>query len=110
MEMMGAAYMANGIVTLAGSRLYTSMADTDEVIDEALGKFEDVFKLVAERTAPMEQQVADFKKAHGKDKEGKAAKKAKAKQEIAQRNADAKQAAKQAAKDLKALKAKTFKC
>ncbi|MCI8325275.1 MAG: aminotransferase class III-fold pyridoxal phosphate-dependent enzyme [Clostridia bacterium] len=110
MEMMGAAYMANGIVTLAGSRLYTSMADTDEVIDEALGKFEDVFKLVAERTAPMEQQVADFKKAHGKDKEGKAAKKAKAKQEIAQRNADAKKAAKQAAKDLKALKAKTFKC
>ena len=36
MERMGAAYMANGIVTLAGSRLYTSLADTPEVIDEAL--------------------------------------------------------------------------
>ncbi|HKM28808.1 MAG TPA: aminotransferase class III-fold pyridoxal phosphate-dependent enzyme [Anaerovoracaceae bacterium] len=46
MERMGAAYMANGIVTLAGSRLYTSMADTDEVIDEALNRFEQVFKEV----------------------------------------------------------------
>ena len=46
MERMGAAYMANGIVTLAGSRLYTSMADTDEVIDEALNRFENVFKQV----------------------------------------------------------------
>jgi glutamate-1-semialdehyde aminotransferase len=39
MEEMGAAYMANGLITLAGSRMYTSMADTDEVIDEALTKF-----------------------------------------------------------------------
>ena len=46
MERMGAAYMANGIVTLAGSRLYTSMADTDEVIDKALNRFEHVFKQV----------------------------------------------------------------
>jgi glutamate-1-semialdehyde 2,1-aminomutase len=46
MEHMGAAYMANGIVTLAGSRLYTSLADTDEVIDEALERFENVFKNV----------------------------------------------------------------
>lgn len=46
MEHMGAAYMASGIVTLAGSRLYTSLADTDEIIDEALNKFEDVFKKV----------------------------------------------------------------
>ena len=46
MERMGAAYMANGIVTLAGSRLYTSMADTDEIIDEALNRFENVFKQV----------------------------------------------------------------
>ncbi len=46
MERMGAAYMANGIVTLAGSRLYTSMADTDEVIDEALDRFENVFRHV----------------------------------------------------------------
>lgn len=46
MERMGAAYMANGIVTLAGSRLYTSMATTDEVIDVALERFEEVFKHV----------------------------------------------------------------
>ena len=44
MEQMGAAYMRHGIVTLAGSRLYTSMADTDEVIDAALAKFEETFK------------------------------------------------------------------
>jgi glutamate-1-semialdehyde aminotransferase len=42
MEEMGAAYMANGLITLAGSRMYTSMADTDEVIDDALGRFETV--------------------------------------------------------------------
>jgi len=42
MEEMGAAYMAQGIITLAGSRMYTSMADTDEVIDDALGRFETV--------------------------------------------------------------------
>ena len=53
MERMGAAYMANGIVTLAGSRLYTSMADTDEVIDEALNRFENVFKHVV-KTAKCE--------------------------------------------------------
>jgi glutamate-1-semialdehyde 2,1-aminomutase len=46
MEEMGAAYMANGIVTLAGSRLYTSMATTDEVIKDALNRFENVFKHV----------------------------------------------------------------
>ena len=46
MEEMGAAYMAHGIVTLAGSRLYTSLADTDEIIDEALNRFEAVFKNV----------------------------------------------------------------
>ena len=43
-EEMGAAYMANGLVTLAGSRMYTSMADTDEVIDNALSRFEVVFQ------------------------------------------------------------------
>ncbi len=42
MEEMGAAYMANGLVTLAGSRMYTSMADTDEVIDDALARFDAV--------------------------------------------------------------------
>ncbi|HPL29564.1 MAG TPA: aminotransferase class III-fold pyridoxal phosphate-dependent enzyme [Anaerolineae bacterium] len=40
MEEMGAAYMAQGIITLAGSRAYTSMADTDDVIDDALDRFE----------------------------------------------------------------------
>ena len=44
MEEMGAAYMAEGLVTLAGSRMYTSMDDTDEVIDEALVRFERVFQ------------------------------------------------------------------
>ncbi|NQU54933.1 MAG: aminotransferase class III-fold pyridoxal phosphate-dependent enzyme [Bacteroidetes bacterium] len=44
MEEMGAAYMAEGLVTLAGSRMYTSLADTDEIIDEALIRFERVFK------------------------------------------------------------------
>ena len=41
-EEMGAAYMSQGIITLAGSRMYTSLADTDEVIDEALNGFEKV--------------------------------------------------------------------
>ncbi|MEN9564403.1 MAG: hypothetical protein RIR73_2647 [Chloroflexota bacterium] len=41
-EEMGAAYMSQGLITLAGSRMYTSMADTDEVIDSALNKFETV--------------------------------------------------------------------
>lgn len=43
MEQMGAAFMAAGIVTLAGSRLYTSAIQTDEIIDEALLKFDAVF-------------------------------------------------------------------
>jgi len=46
MEEMGAAYMASGLITLAGSRMYTSMADTDEVIDEALARFETVLSSV----------------------------------------------------------------
>ncbi len=46
LEEMGAAYMANGLITLAGSRMYTSMADTDEVIDDALHAFENVFTSV----------------------------------------------------------------
>jgi glutamate-1-semialdehyde 2,1-aminomutase len=46
MEEMGAAYMAHGLITLAGSRLYTSAVDTDEVIDDALNRFDDVFGLV----------------------------------------------------------------
>ncbi len=46
MEEMGAAYMASGLVTLAGSRMYTSMADTDEVIDDALARFDHVLSSV----------------------------------------------------------------
>ena len=42
MEEMGAAYMANGLITLAGSRMYTSMADSDEIIDDALDRFDSV--------------------------------------------------------------------
>ncbi len=44
MEELGAALMVEGIITLAGSRIYTSMADTDDVIDEALERFDTVFK------------------------------------------------------------------
>jgi glutamate-1-semialdehyde 2,1-aminomutase len=44
MEEMGAAYMASGLITLAGSRMYTSLADTDTVIDDALARFESVFQ------------------------------------------------------------------
>jgi len=47
MEHMGAAYMAEGIVTLAGSRLYTSSAYTPEMIDDVLSRFERVFKNIA---------------------------------------------------------------
>jgi glutamate-1-semialdehyde 2,1-aminomutase len=46
MEEMGAAYMASGVVTLAGSRMYTSMADTNEIIDNALDRFEHVLSSV----------------------------------------------------------------
>ncbi len=46
MEEMGAAYMANELITLAGSRMYTSMADTDEVIDDALARFDSVLASV----------------------------------------------------------------
>ena len=45
-EEMGAAYTANGVITLAGSRMYTSMADTGEVIDDALERFERVLSSV----------------------------------------------------------------
>jgi glutamate-1-semialdehyde 2,1-aminomutase len=44
MEHIGAAYMAEGIVTLAGSRLYTSAAYTDEMIDDVLSRFDRVFE------------------------------------------------------------------
>jgi len=47
MEEMGAAYMSQGLITLAGSRMYTSMADTDDVIDDALNRFETVLSACA---------------------------------------------------------------
>lgn len=52
MEHMGAAYMAEGIVTLAGSRLYTSAAYTEEMIDDVLARFDRVLA----NCAPLEVQ------------------------------------------------------
>ena len=46
MEEFGAAFMAEGLITLAGSRMYTSAADTDEVIDDALARFDRVLQNV----------------------------------------------------------------
>ncbi len=43
MEHMGAAYMAEGIITLAGSRLYTSAAYDEEMIDDVIARFDRVF-------------------------------------------------------------------
>ena len=39
---IGAAFTAEGVITLAGSRLYTSMADTDDVMDDAADSFHKV--------------------------------------------------------------------
>jgi len=47
MEHMGAAYMAEGLVTLAGSRLYTSAAYHDQLLPDVLSRFERVFQNVA---------------------------------------------------------------
>ena len=47
MEHIGAAYMAEGLVTLAGSRLYTSAAYTDDMLPEILSRFENVFRQVS---------------------------------------------------------------
>lgn len=43
MQHMGAAYMAEGLVTLAGNRMYTSAAYTESDIDKALASFGRVF-------------------------------------------------------------------
>ncbi len=51
MEKMGAAYMAEGIVTLAGSRMYTSLADDDVIVDDALARFERVLRNVERPTS-----------------------------------------------------------
>ena len=45
-EEFGAALTANGVITLAGSRIYTSMADNDQTIAQTLNAFEDVFSNV----------------------------------------------------------------
>ena len=42
-EAIGAALTANGVITLAGSRIYTSMADNDDTIKKTLDAFDDVF-------------------------------------------------------------------
>lgn len=47
MEHIGAAYMAEGIVTLAGSRLYTSAAYDEAMIDDVLSRFDRVFSQCA---------------------------------------------------------------
>ena len=47
MEEYGAAYAAEGLVTLAGSRMYTNASQTDEIIDEAVERFARVFRKVA---------------------------------------------------------------
>lgn len=44
MQHVGAAYMAEGLVTLAGNRMYTSAAYTEEDIDAAVAAFERVFE------------------------------------------------------------------
>jgi glutamate-1-semialdehyde 2,1-aminomutase len=46
MQHMGAAYMAEGLVTLAGNRMYTSAAYTEADIDEAILAFERVFETI----------------------------------------------------------------
>ena len=112
MKRMGAAYMSHGIVTLAGSRLYTSMADTDEIIDEALNHFEDVFKLV-KKTGVLEEEVAEYSAAHKAEK-AKAIAETKAKQALEKGAVAAKKkaamlAAKKALAAEKAKKAKWAK-
>ncbi|GAB4308558.1 MAG: glutamate-1-semialdehyde 2,1-aminomutase [Promethearchaeota archaeon] len=46
MEEMGAAYMSEGIITIGGSRIYTNMQHTDEIVDEAIERFDSIFARV----------------------------------------------------------------
>lgn len=46
MEHMGAAYMAEGLVTLAGNRLYTNATYTEADIAEVLARFDRVFSQI----------------------------------------------------------------
>ncbi|MFA5585384.1 MAG: aminotransferase class III-fold pyridoxal phosphate-dependent enzyme [Saccharofermentanales bacterium] len=50
MEHMGAAYMAEGLVTLAGSRLYVNATYSEADIAEALTRFERVFEKVERKS------------------------------------------------------------
>ena len=51
MEYMGAAYMAEGLVTLAGNRLYTNAVYTKEDIADVLKRFERVFQNIEVKAA-----------------------------------------------------------
>jgi hypothetical protein len=48
MEEIGAALMVEGIITLAGSRIYTNMSVTDEIVEDALEGFDRVFANIEE--------------------------------------------------------------
>ncbi len=48
MEHIGAAYTAEGIITLAGSRMYTSAAFTDDMLEDILSRFDRVFANVVQ--------------------------------------------------------------
>lgn len=50
MEHIGAAYTAEGIITLAGTRLYTSAAYNEEMIDDVISRFDRVLS----QCGPME--------------------------------------------------------
>ena len=43
---LGAAFMAEGLVTVGGSRMFTNAMFTEEIIDDALARFERVFQNV----------------------------------------------------------------
>ena len=48
MEHIGAAYTAEGIITLAGNRIYTSAAYDEAMIDDVLTRIDRVFSNVVE--------------------------------------------------------------
>jgi glutamate-1-semialdehyde aminotransferase len=45
-EQMAAAFAAHGVITGGGACMYTSLADTDAIVDDALDRFDQVFQLV----------------------------------------------------------------
>lgn len=49
MEHMGAAYMAEGMVTLAGNRMYTNATYTKADIDDAVARFDRVFENIEKK-------------------------------------------------------------